>query len=249
MKVYIYTLEDPRTQEVRYVGKTKNPKGRFHNHCNKLHNERSHKRNWINSLKVLGLRPKMRIIEEVEQNEWHFWEKYWIEQFKQWGFNLVNHTLGGDGLTTSNQTSFKKGNIPWNKGIIKERLCPECNQLFKPTYNNSKQIYCSYKCTGKNRISNTRFEKGHISWNKDVKGYSTTKSKKKVYQYCAYTGDFIKEWLSSKEASLSLNINNEGIGNCCRLICKSTGGYMWRYNKEEKIEIMNNVKLKIKKIC
>ena len=32
--VYIYTLEHPITKEIRYVGKTKNPKMRFHNHCN-----------------------------------------------------------------------------------------------------------------------------------------------------------------------------------------------------------------------
>ena len=29
----------------------------------------------------------------------------------------------------------------------------------------------------------------------------------------------------------------------------SAGGYIWKYYKQEKIEIMNNVKLKIKKIC
>lgn len=117
MKVYIYTLEHPITNEIRYIGKTKNPKERFHNHCNRLHNEHTHKRNWINSLRFIGLKPKMNILDEVNESEWKHWEKYWIEQFRQWGFNLVNHTSGGDGLTIGNQTSFKKGSIPWNKGI------------------------------------------------------------------------------------------------------------------------------------
>ena len=117
MKVYIYTLEHPITKEVRYIGKTKNPKERFHNHCNRLHNEHTHKRNWINSLRSMGLKPKMNILDEVNESEWKYWEKHWIEQFRQWGFNLVNHTSGGDGLTTGNQTSFKKGSIPWNKGV------------------------------------------------------------------------------------------------------------------------------------
>ena len=40
-----------------------------------------------------------------------------------------------------------------------------------------------------------------------------------------------------------------GIGNCCLLKDRSAGGYIWKYFKQEKIEIMNNVKLKIKKIC
>ena len=30
---------------------------------------------------------------------------------------------------------------------------------------------------------------------------------------------------------------------------KSAGGYIWKYYKQEKIEIMNNVKLKIKRVC
>ena len=48
---YIYTLSDPRNNLVRYVGKTSNPKMRLQNHMNRKHNERTHKRNWIESLK------------------------------------------------------------------------------------------------------------------------------------------------------------------------------------------------------
>ena len=51
------------------------------------------------------------------------------------------------------------------------------------------------------------------------------------------------------EAGQTLNINDNGIGHCCRGKAKSAGGYIWKYYKQEKIEIMNNVKLKIKKIC
>ena len=46
-----------------------------------------------------------------------------------------------------------------------------------------------------------------------------------------------------------MNINIVGIGHCCREKAKSAGGYIWKYYKQEKIEIMNNVKLKIKRIC
>ena len=51
------------------------------------------------------------------------------------------------------------------------------------------------------------------------------------------------------KAGETLNINSTGIRNCCLLKDKSAGGYIWKYFKQEKIEIMNNVKLKIKKIC
>jgi hypothetical protein len=116
MKTYIYTLSHPITNEVRYVGKTVNPKQRKHNHSNIARDKGTHKRNWINLLKTQKLRPLFEIIDEVD-SDWKFWEKYWISQFKVWGFTLCNHTLGGDGLETGNQTSFKKGQIPWNKGL------------------------------------------------------------------------------------------------------------------------------------
>ena len=65
----------------------------------------------------------------------------------------------------------------------------------------------------------------------------------------AYTGEFIKEQKNAKEAIIYLSINETGIGNCCRGTAKSAGKFIWKYFKQEKIEIMNNVKLKIKKIC
>ena len=227
--VYIYTLEHPITEEIRYVGKTKNPKMRFHNHCNKLHNEKSHKRNWINKLKKEGLKPKMKILDEVLESEWKFWERFWINQLKQWNFNLVNHTSGGDGLTLGNETSFKKGNIPWNYGTAKPKILKG---------NRGKT---------ENSVKNY-FKPAHIPWNTDLKGVKL-KPDKNVFQYSAYTGEFIKEWKTAKEAGQILNINIAGIANCCRGVSKSAGGYIWKYYKQEKIEIMSNVKLKIKKIC
>ena len=65
----------------------------------------------------------------------------------------------------------------------------------------------------------------------------------------AYTGEFIKEWKNAKEASIYLSINETGIGNCCRGTAKSAGKFIWKYYKKDKIEIMKNVKLKIKKLC
>ena len=61
--------------------------------------------------------------------------------------------------------------------------------------------------------------------------------------------ELLQELKTAKEAGQTLNINDNGIGHCCREKAKSAGGYIWKYYKQEKIEIMNNVKLKIKRIC
>ena len=43
-------------------------------------------------------------MDEVE--DWKFWESYWIEQFRCWGFKLENKNNGGGG--PSNYTEEQK---------------------------------------------------------------------------------------------------------------------------------------------
>lgn len=94
------------TYEVRYVGKSNNPKRRLTYHLNKIKDLGTHKRNWINSL---NFKPILEIIKEVPKNDWQKYEKYYIEYYISIGCNLVNWGDGGEGLTYGNQTSFKKG--------------------------------------------------------------------------------------------------------------------------------------------
>ncbi len=224
--VYIYTLSDPRTNEVRYVGKTNNPEQRRKAHGVLSREVKSRKKNWIKQLKRLDLRPVFEIIDEVPESEWHKWEKYWIQQFIVWGFRLTNHTAGGDGLTSGNQTSFRSGQIPWNKGRKKERP----KRLPRGTPDNCKKNW---------------FNKGHEPWNKGMKGLSL-KPKKNVHQYDPYTGEFIKTWVTARAASIELGIGEDAISSCCRGLSKSSGRYVWRYELKDKIEVVKNNKLKIK---
>ena len=89
--IVIYALINPINKDIEYVGKTKNIKQRYRNHCNKDPNkETSLKRNFINPLLEKGLKPELIILDEVEPIRWHFWERYWISQCNSWGFKLLN---------------------------------------------------------------------------------------------------------------------------------------------------------------
>jgi len=88
-KVFIYYLE--KNNIIFYIGKTKNPKSR----------EADWKREYGEDLKFF-------IIDEVDNNEWKVWECYWIEQFKQWGFNLINQNKGGGGLEKHSDETIEK---------------------------------------------------------------------------------------------------------------------------------------------
>lgn len=121
MKTYIYTLEHPETGEIRYVGKTTNPKRRSYQHfnikiCKKLGNK--HLGNWLLSILNKGLIPIMTVIDECTDS-WIDSEQYWIEQFKQWGFNLLNVTKGGEGFGHKHSEESKKKMSIVQKGLKK----------------------------------------------------------------------------------------------------------------------------------
>lgn len=103
---YIYALADPRTENVRYVGKARNPQVRLSNHLARANGTQSrHVSRWLKSLKDLGLRPILIILEEIpDDQDWQARERYWIafyrEAAKSQGTDLTNYTDGGDGGAT-----------------------------------------------------------------------------------------------------------------------------------------------------
>lgn len=230
----IYTLTDPRTNEIRYVGKANNVTQRYLAHLNRARKHQIHKLNWINSLRKDGLKPILQIIDVVPIEEWIFWETYWISQIKTWGFNLINYTQGGDGCTFGNQTSFKKGNITWNTGTAKLLVCKNCNKEFSSKNTNgafSYRMFCSEECK-KHQYSPHEgcFNKNHIPWNKSKFGYALTgaKTAKPVLQY-DLEGNFIREFKSAKEAGLLLNCTYLNIQHVCNGKNKTAKNYKWKY--------------------
>ena len=94
---FIYTLLDPRTHAVRYVGKSDRPHKRWISHCNGYYELKSMKNSWIQSLATQGLRPELVVIEETTVDQWEDRERYWIAYYRQAGCDLTNGTEGGIG--------------------------------------------------------------------------------------------------------------------------------------------------------
>lgn len=105
---YIYGLTDPRTMEVRYVGKSNNPKARLAIHLLGTTIERyadnPHKTNWLKSLRSLDLDPILAILEIVPIEKWQEREIWWIAELRSRGSKLTNATYGGEGGTPSEET-------------------------------------------------------------------------------------------------------------------------------------------------
>ncbi len=92
---FIYALCDP-DGTVRYVGKANNPARRLliHTEPNQLRPD-NYRTRWLRGLVAEGLRPTMRILEEVAWADWEDAERRWIGLYRQNGC-LTNGTDGGD---------------------------------------------------------------------------------------------------------------------------------------------------------
>jgi NUMOD3 motif len=89
---YIYTLCHPQTLDVRYVGVTRFPEDRQRSHCRP---EATLKGRWVQSLAKQGLRPKLVVIEEIDESVWQEREQHWIAEYKRRGVRLTNGDDGG----------------------------------------------------------------------------------------------------------------------------------------------------------
>jgi hypothetical protein len=88
--IYIYILIDPRTESVRYVGKTNNPRLRFNVHTSRKFDKKSHRDMWVKQLCELGLKPLMVIVEETNEDHWKERERFWQLHFESLGADLTN---------------------------------------------------------------------------------------------------------------------------------------------------------------
>ena len=106
--VQIYTLTDPRTNIVRYVGKTVKPLNlRLSEHFNDRDGNK--KSQWIRGLKKNGLKPIVDILDIVNDEDWRSEEMFYISYFRFLGLPLLNMTDGGDGNNGGKRSEeFKK---------------------------------------------------------------------------------------------------------------------------------------------
>lgn len=97
-RAFIYGLVDPRTNEIRYIGKTQqSPNTRLRAHM--LDRSNCHRVHWLQELAALGLEPNVVLFEAVEGAwPWQESERYWIAHGRKVGWRLTNNTSGGDGV-------------------------------------------------------------------------------------------------------------------------------------------------------
>jgi hypothetical protein len=215
--IKIYTLADPRNNEIRYIGKTvQSLEKRLCGHISTaIHNrEKSYKTNWVKQLLNNNLLPIIELIEEVNENIWEQTEQYWIAQFKAWNFSLVNMTEGGDG----NKNQFvSKESIEKRAQAL--RGIPRPQEV-------RKKISLGHK--GKKLSMATKEKLKAINTGKKQSEETKAKRYKAVIKL-SLDGEFIAEYPSLQHAALENNTHRGVIQNCCAKRRKTAAGFKWEY--------------------
>ena len=201
--MFIYLIENiEHNSSTIYIGKTKesNLKNRKYNHKYKY-----------------GKQISFLIIDEVDSLEkikWKNLESYWIEQFRQWGFNVINKNKGGGGPNYFNEDSKIK-----LKNSLKGRVVSEYTK---------QKISKSLKGIKKSQEHRDKIKNRIIS---QTQINNIRKAKcKSIIQYDKQ-GNYISEFNSLTEASQILNINYQNLSQhvCERKGCNKTiGGYIFK---------------------
>lgn len=209
---FIYSLIDPRTKEIRYVGKTNNINRRYLSHVSCNYNN-TKKECWIKCLRKLGLKPLLIILEQVNEANWQEQEKKWIKFYKDKDFDLVNGTMGGDGGKLLPEIIKRISEKNKGKKILRKILINS---------NRGRPLTLEHK------LAIGRANKGRKRKDKDTYIKCSKLLSKPISQY-SLNKQFIKDWDSLIQASIYLKISIGNISNVCTGRRNTAGGFIWKF--------------------
>jgi len=200
--VKIYVLKNPETNEIKYVGRSVNPDGRYRVHIHlALRSKHKNKKDaWICSLLKQNLKPKMEIIEEVTNERVIEREKYWIEELRK-TCDLKNaRDYIENNYLFSEESRRKMSESHKGKKLTEEQK----KKIGEKSRGNKRRLGCKNSEESKKIVSKIvlQFEKDET---------------------------FVKEWPSTKRASIELKLSQGNISMVALGYRKTCGGYIWKY--------------------
>jgi group I intron endonuclease len=223
----IYTLSHPITKKVVYVGKTINTlETRLYGHIgdSKRHNRKICK--WISKLTSEGLIPLIEELDSSSEEDLARLEIFYIELFKAWGFDLKNHTDGGEGLIGFNHSEK-------SKLLMSKERKGEKNAFYNKTH--SQEAKDKISKANKNRKMSEEF------CNKRSQYMKANPIPKETYQKIAEANkikvaqydldmNLVKIHDSAADACRDFpELSTGHISSCCKGKRKTHKGFVWKY--------------------
>jgi len=233
IKIYIYSLTDPISNDIKYIGKSNNPKVRYYNHLYDAKRDiKTKKTNWIRKLIKSNEKPILDIIEVCNSDNWEEREIYWIDKIKP----KCNQRKGGGGTPKNNSEYIKKISNSVLQYDIDGNFIKEYKSLNEasresgiPTPNISKNCNGILKHAGfyiwKFRDKNPK----KINLDKP----KSLRIKNRIVLQYDIDGNLIMEYESIRQSSEKSGIKRTSISNCCFKNNNNnnytSSGYIWRF--------------------
>lgn len=240
-EVFIYCLIDPVTGHVRYVGKTVDLSRRYRLHINQKEN--TWKGKWIQSLIKKDLKPNLFVVDTVNNEDWEFWEQFYICLFKAWGFTLTNLDEGGrttkyrakETIEKLRKASTGKPGYWLGKKRDPEMVKRSADKIRGRKQSEEEKQKRIKSCTGKKRTKEQRKAMSDRLIGKKLseshkKSLSDGHTRKLTVAMYSLDGKKIKSFNSIKEASdyLGKKHATSGILRCARGERKTAFKYKWK---------------------
>lgn len=138
--IYIYTLTDPLTNEIRYVGKTiQKPEKRYAQHITSAKKRKTYVNIWVDDLLKDNLKPILNVIDHCVDCDWVKLESSWVRKIFEENKKLCNLTYIKEREERDPNLSI---NITTNNKI--KKVCQEISWLKRHTdltYTNIVELY------------------------------------------------------------------------------------------------------------
>ena len=114
-EVEIYSLSDPRTCQVKYIGKANDSNKRLASHIRDSRRRNTPVYIWIRELIECGLKPILQVVNITSELEWPVKETEIISEYRSLGVDLLNVSKGGNQPFCSKEQRAINGRIVANK--------------------------------------------------------------------------------------------------------------------------------------
>lgn len=230
---YIYALLDPRDNQVRYIGKTTNPKNRLSGHITecKKDNVTHYRAMWIKSLIRENLKPSIKFLKICPLSEFSKYETEYINLYKN------------NKLTNSDETG--QGNVNRVKDVIDRMLKPKSREVYQ--YDLDGNFLYKYKSVREASrvlsIDHSYISRCCNGIYKHTQGFifryneiivtkvSNPNAVKKSVIEIDNIGNKIGEWVSIMECSRDTGIDSGNLSKVCNGKIKSIKGRFFRFLK------------------
>ena len=240
MEVTIYTLEDPISFKIKYVGITSSTlEERLDGHVKQAKysklTRKSGRERWILDLLSKNLLPIISEIETVNDDYGYIeevLERYWMFQFKCWGFELLN--IQGLYTCPYKVPYHVRARTPINQYDLNGNFIKRYESVSEAT----KVVNGQGSVIQRAAREKSGWKAYGFMWryDKDITNTSNISpalskllpnENRPVLQY--KDGILIKIWESGQQAAFESGLLKSKISNCCNGKRKTHGGYTWEF--------------------